>query len=132
MFRPLLVEDNVGVRLLIKAELQAVFPFIDAIEASDGREAFAHIDSSTPDLIFMDIGLPGENGLQLTRQIKNKHPDIIIVILTSHDSAYYRESAIRCRADHFLTKSCSIPDDVIPFVRSILLEKGYDADGSKK
>ena len=132
MFRTLRVEDNVGVRPLIKAELQAEFPSIDVIEASDGRKAFVHIDSSTPDLIFMDIGLPGENGLQLTRKIKNKYPDIMIVILTSHDSEYYRESAIQCRADHFLEKSCSIPDDVIPFVRSILLEKGFNADGSEK
>jgi DNA-binding NarL/FixJ family response regulator len=130
MFRTLLVEDNIGVRLLIKSELQAEFPSIDILEASDGREAFAQIDSTTPDLIFMDIGLPGENGLQLTRKIKGRYPDVIVVILTSHDSEYYRESAIQCRADHFLTKGCSIPGDVIPFVRSILLEKGYNADGS--
>jgi DNA-binding NarL/FixJ family response regulator len=132
MFRTLLVEDNAGVRLLIKAELQAEFPSIDIMEASDGREAFAHIHSSAPDLIIMDIGLPGENGLQLTRKIKDRCPNIIIIILTSHDSEYYREGAIQCRANHFLTKSCSIPDDVIPLVRSILLEKGYNPDGSEK
>jgi DNA-binding NarL/FixJ family response regulator len=132
MFRTLLVEDNIGIRQLIKAELQTEFPSIDIIEASDGREAFAQIDSPAPDLIFMDIGLPGENGLQLTRKIKSRYPNIIIVILTSHDSEHYRESAIQCRADHFLTKSSSIPNEVVPLVRSILLEKGFNADGSKK
>jgi DNA-binding NarL/FixJ family response regulator len=132
MFRTLLVEDSVGIRQLIKDELQTEFPSIDIIEASDGKEAFAHIDFPVPDLIFMDIGLPGENGLELTRKIKSRHPNIMIVILTSHDSEHYREAAIQYKADHFLTKSCRIPNEVVPLVRSILLEKGFSPDGSER
>ena len=132
MFRTLLVEDNMGIRQLIKDELQTEFPSMDISEASDGKEAFAQINSPFPDLIFMDIGLPGENGLELTRKIKSRYPNIVIVILTSYDSKHYREGAIRCKADHFLTKSCSIPNEVIPLVRSILLEKGFNADGSER
>jgi DNA-binding NarL/FixJ family response regulator len=78
----------------------------------------------------MDIGLPGENGLELTRKIKADHPDVIIIILTSHDSPEYREAAIRYKADYFFSKGSLLNDGVFTLVKSILLEKGFNADGS--
>jgi len=130
MFRTMLVEDNYGVRQLVKDTLQSQFPFIDIIEASDGMEAFQKIDFDPPHLIFMDIGLPGENGLELTRKIKIKYPDIIIIILSSHDSPEYREGARRVKANFFLAKGSSTPEDVCRLVESILLGKGFNTDGS--
>jgi len=78
----------------------------------------------------MDIGLPGENGLELTRKIKAAHPDVIIIILTSHDSPEYREAAIRYKADYFFSKDVLLNDGVFALVKSILLKKGFSADGS--
>ena len=52
----------------------------------------------------MDIRLPGENGLQLTKRIKTGYPDTKVVILTSYDSLEYREAAIRCGANCFISK----------------------------
>jgi two-component system response regulator NreC len=78
----------------------------------------------------MDIGLPGENGLELTRKIKSQYPDIIIIILTTYDSIEYREAAIRNKANGFLAKGSSTPEDVARLVESILSEKGFNADGS--
>ena len=130
MFRTMLVEDNYGMRQLVKVTLQSQFPFMDVIEASDGIEAFQKIDFDPPHLIFMDIGLPGENGLELTRKIKINYPDIIIVILSSYDSSEYRETATRAKADFFLAKGSTTPDDVCRLVEAILLGKGFNADGS--
>jgi len=62
----------------------------------------------------MDIQLPGENGLELTRKIKADYPDIIIIILTSHDSPEYREAATRCGANYFFLKG-SIATDELDF-----------------
>ena len=131
MFKTMLVEDNLGIRQLVKNTLEFQFPSMDIIEASDGVEAFQKIASHPPNLIFMDIGLPGENGLELTRKIKGKYPKTIIIILTSYDSIEYREAAIRYKADGFLAKGSSTPDDVGRLVESILLEKGFNADGSE-
>ena len=78
----MLVEDNPSFRQLVKNNLQDQFPSMDIIEAADGVEALQKIDSHPPNLIFMDIRLPGENGLELTRKIKTNYPDIIIIILT--------------------------------------------------
>ena len=104
---------------------------MDIIEAADGAEAFRKIDSDPPNLIFMDIGLPGENSLELTKKIKADHPEVIIIILTSHDSPEYREAAIRYKADYFFSKGALLNDGVFTLVKSILIKKGFNADGSE-
>lgn len=51
-------------------------------EAAEGNKALRKVSTFLPDLIFMDIKLPGKSGLYLTKKIKKDHPEIIIVILT--------------------------------------------------
>ena len=126
----MLVEDSSLFRQLVKNDLQSQFPSMNIIEAGDGIEAFQKIDSHHPNLIFMDIQLPGKNGLELTRKIKAGHPEIIIIILTSHDLPEYREAATRCKANYFLSKGSITTDEIFKLVKSILLEKGFNADGS--
>jgi DNA-binding NarL/FixJ family response regulator len=130
MFRTMLLEDSSLSRQLLKHNLQDQFPSMDIIEAADGVEALQKIDGHPPNLIFMDISLPGENGLELTRRIKADYPDIIIIILTSHDSPEYREAAIRCKADYFFSKGALLNDGISTLLKSILLKKGFRADGS--
>jgi len=130
MFTTMLVEDSLSFRHLVKDNLQNQFPSMDIIEAKDGTEALQKIDSHPPNLIFMDIRLPGENGLELTRKIKTGHPDIIIIILTSNDSLEYQEAATRNRANYFLSKDSTGSREISMLVRAILSEKGFNADGS--
>jgi DNA-binding NarL/FixJ family response regulator len=130
MFKTMLVEDSLSFRKLVKDNLKNQFPSMDIMEAEDGTEALQKIDSHPPNLIFMDISLPGENGLELTRKIKTGHPDIIIIILTSHDSLEYREAATRNRANYFLSKDSTAGSEISTLVRVILSEKGFNADGS--
>ncbi len=130
MFRTMLVEDSTSFRQVVKNSLQDQFPSMDIIEAGDGVEAFQKIDSNPPNLIFMDVQLPGENGLELTRKIKADYPDIIIIVLTNHDLPEYREAATRNKADYFFGKNSITTDGIFKLVKSILLEKGFNADGS--
>ena len=130
MFKTMLVEDNTAYRQAVKNDLQLQFPSMNIIEAADGVEAFQKIDSQSPNLIFMDISLPGENGLELTRKIKADHPEAIVIILTSHDLPEYREAAIQNKANYFFSKDSIKADEIFRLVKSILLEKGFNADGS--
>ena len=100
MFRTMLVEDSPSFRQLVRFNLEDQFPSMDITEAADGIEAFRRIDAQPPNLIFMDISLPGENGLVLTRRIKANYPNVIIIVLTNHDSPEYREAAMRAKADY--------------------------------
>ena len=126
----MLVEDSSSFRQVVKDNLQDQFPSMEIIEAADGVEALQKIDGRPPNLIFMDISLPGENGLELTRKIKADYPNVTVIILTSHDSPEYREAAIRYKADYFFSKGALLNDGVFTLVKSILLKKGFSADGS--
>lgn len=130
MFRTMVVEDSSSFREIIKYNLRDQFPSMDIIEAVDGVEAIQKIGSTPPNLIFMDIGLPGENGLELTRKIKADHPEVVVIILTSHDTPEYREAAIRYKADYFFSKEALLNDGVFTLVKSILIKKGFNTDGS--
>ena len=131
MFKTMLVEDSSSFRQFVKITLQDQFPSMDIIEAADGVEAFEKIDSHPPNLVLMDISLPGENGLELTRRIKKDYPGVIVIILTTHDSPEYREAAIRNKADYFFSKDAIVNDGIFTLVKSILQGKGFGADGSE-
>jgi len=76
-------------------------------EAANSTDAIEKVNSFPPHIIFMDISLPGQNGLEITRKIKALHPDIDVVFLTTYDYPEYREAARECGAYGFLTKGSS-------------------------
>ena len=104
LLKILIVEDNEAFRRSFKERLQATFPSMIVEEAVEGNEALEKVDIFHPKLIFMDIQLPGENGLTLTRKIKAKDPDISIVIVTNYDIMEYRNAAIQYGASDFISK----------------------------
>ncbi len=130
MFRTMLIEDNSPFRTVFKEGLKSRFPSMAITEAGGSEEALKEIGALPPQLIFMDIRLPGENGLELARRIKTDHPDITIVIFTSYNYPEYREAAIRYRADYFLSKSSVTTEEIFKLVKIILLEKGFRVNGS--
>jgi len=104
-FRILIVDDSDRYRALLKKALQASLPTIAIDEAANGSEALQKVDASLPDLIFMDIRLKEENGLELTKKIKSAHPNIHILVVTGYDMPDYRETASQYGADRFLVKT---------------------------
>jgi len=124
MFKTLLVEDNVSFRKMLRENLHDQFPSMVLEEAGDGIEAMQKIDSFCPDLIFMDIRLPGESGLELTKKIKSICPDIKIIMLTSYDLPEYRETAQKYGANHFIAKDSTTWKEITALVKSISSDLG--------
>ena len=94
---------------MLKESLCSGFPTMEIEEGPDGRGLFFNkIDSFHPKIVFMDVRLPGENGLELTKKIKKNYPDIIIVILTSYDLPEYRQAARESMADYFVPKDMAV------------------------
>ena len=110
MCKALIVEDSVTFRQILKESLCSQFPTMEIEEEPDGRDLFNKIESFHPKIVFMDIRLPGENGLELTKKIKKNYPDITVVIVTSYDLPEYREAARESMADYFVPKGSSIQD----------------------
>ncbi len=73
-----------------------------------------------PNLILMDIKLPGESGLELTKQIKDKFPSTIVIVLTNYDFPEYRVAAYESAADYFLGKGSSTAEEILELVDYIL------------
>ena len=118
-FRVLIVEDSTLFRKLLREMLHDRFPSIEIYEARDGEETLLHAEAVRPHLIFMDIRLPGENGLQLTQKIKARYPKIIVIILTGYDLPEYREASSQY-ADYFFSKDSSTRESIFTLVESIL------------
>ena len=119
MCKTLIVEDNATFRQMLKEVLHARFPMMEIAEEPDGSELFRRIDAFHPALVFMDIRLPGESGLELVKKIKRDHPEIVVVILTSYDLPEYRQAAEQSKANHFMTKD-SPTQRFLTLVESIL------------
>ena len=118
MCKTLIVEDNTTFRKMLKEVLGTRFPTMAVEEEPAGSELFPKIDAFHPDIVFMDIRLPGESGLELTQEIKMNYPTIIVVILTSYDFPEYRQAATQRKADYFITKD-SPTSDFLTLVESI-------------
>ncbi len=99
------MEDNYNYRNLLKKSLQNSLPKISIDEAKNGDTALQKIDTFHPDLIFMDIRLPTENGLELTKKIKTVHPHIVVFVITFYGTPEYQKAAFENGADTFLTKA---------------------------
>ncbi len=118
-FKVMLVEDDEGFRCSLARFITSRFPSIAIAEAGDGAEAMEKVEGFSPNLIFMDIYLPGQSGLELTRRIKTLHPNIHIVMLTSYDFPEYREVARASGAYRFLSKGSSTAGEIQELVEGL-------------
>ena len=124
MFTILLIEDNRLFRQSFRDFLQGRFPdIITIIEAADSIEALQKMDEQQPDLIFMDINLPGVNGLALSKMIKKNHPELPVFILTAYDLAEYREAVLGFGADEYIVKTAMNSREIEELVRCRLAGK---------
>lgn len=106
----LIVEDHTVVRegLRVMLELEADMEVVG--EAADGRTAITLATELVPDVILMDVAMPGLNGLEAARQLIHAQPDMRIIILTAHSDDVYVNRAVDCGAKGFLLKQDSTRD----------------------
>jgi len=116
--RVLIADDHAivrsGVRMLLEVE-----PDFEVVgEAEDGRQAIALTAELQPDIVLMDIGMPGVDGLEATRKIKALWPDINVVVLTMHRSEEHFFEMLKNGASGYLLKGAE-PGDLIHALRVV-------------
>jgi DNA-binding NarL/FixJ family response regulator len=116
--RVLLADDHVtvryGLRLLIDAE-----PDMTVVaEASDGEEAVRKTLEVRPDVVVMDISMPGMNGLAATRALKQTRPDTAIITLTRHTEDAYLQELLRAGVAGYILKR-SAPTELLHAIRGV-------------
>lgn len=126
MAKILIIEDNALIRRSLRDIVRRQFPSVSVEEARDQKEAIDKVQAFRPSLIFMDIKLPGGNGLYLTKKIKARLPSTAIAMITHYDIPEYRKAAVEWGANFFLSKCTSSRKDIVEIVESVVSEKGKD------
>jgi len=104
MIRILICDDQEVVREGLRVILNSA-PGLEVVGmAQDGAEALDLIPQTTPDLVLMDLKMPGMNGIQATRQIRNHYPQVRVLVLTTYDADEWVFDAIRSGAAGYLLK----------------------------
>src|SRR3954470_1513240 len=115
--RILLADDHVTVRHGLKLLIEAQSDMTVIAEASDGKAAMQNALALKPDVIVMDISMPGMNGLAATRALKQKHPNVVIVTLTRHGDDAYVQELLRAGVAGYVLKQ-SAPAELLQAIRA--------------
>jgi two-component system response regulator NreC len=116
MIRTLIVDDRADFRRRVK-EVLASEPDIEVIgEAADGQEAILKARELRPDVVLMDVSMPGRNGIDATRQLKDEMPEVRVIILSIFDLPQYKEAAMAGGASSYVVKQ-SLFKELLPAIR---------------
>ena len=118
MIKVLLVDDHELVRMGIKRLLQDV-PGLKVVgEAGSGEEAVLLARELIPDVVILDVNMPGIGGLEATRKMKRHNPDIKVLALTIYEDEPYPSRLLQAGAAGYITKGCD-PEEMIRAIRTI-------------
>lgn len=117
--RVFLVDDHPILRRGLKGLIQRNSNLTVVGEAGSAEEALEKLEETTPHLAIVDISLEGMDGLELTRRIRDEHPDVEVLILSMHDDARYIEKAIEAGASGYVLKD-NVNDIIENATRKVL------------
>ncbi|MGE5071904.1 MAG: response regulator, partial [Anaerolineae bacterium] len=122
--RLLLVDDHAVVRSGLKMLLSGESDVEIVGEAATAAEAMEMAGTTKPDVILMDIGLPDRSGIEATREIKKRYPDISIVALTIHEDEEYFFKMLEAGASGYVPKRAA-PEELLTAIRAAAVGEVY-------
>ena len=118
IIRVLLADDHAVVRKGIREFLEEEGDITVVAEATDGHEALALAQELTPDVVVLDIQMPGQSGIDVTRALRAAGSTVAILILTAYDDDPYIMAGIQAGANGYVLKSAA-PEEIVRAVRVI-------------
>ena len=132
MIRILLVDDHAVVRTGFRLLLQSQADLSVIAEAESGELGYQNYLESSPDVVVMDLAMPGMGGLEALRRIRARDPQARVLALSAHDDPMHARRALQEGALGFLSKR-SAPDDLITAVNTVAAGRRYiDANLAQK
>jgi two-component system response regulator NreC len=116
--RLMLVDDHEVIRVGLKTFLQSQADFDVVAEAGNGEEAVDRAMESHPDVILMDITMPGIDGMEVTRRLRILCPDCLVLALTVHDDKQYLMQMLAAGASGYITKQAAA-DELVEAIHTI-------------
>jgi DNA-binding NarL/FixJ family response regulator len=117
--RILLADDHAIVRQGLKLLIDAQPDMTVVGEAADGDAAMAQAQALQPDIVVMDVSMPGTNGLTATRTLKERQPALVVLVLTRHDEDRYLQELLRAGASGYVLKQ-SPPPQLLQAIRAVV------------
>lgn len=114
--RVLVVDDQALMRAGIRGILETAVDLEVVGEAADGQQAVDLVDQLLPDVVCMDVQMPGMDGLRATEIVVAQHPEVAVLVLTTFDGDEYLFGALRAGASGFIVKNAR-PESIIDAVR---------------
>jgi two-component system response regulator NreC len=122
--RLMLVDDHEVIRVGLKTFLQTQVDFNVVAEASNGEEAVDRAMESHPDVILMDISMPGIDGMEATRRLHVLCPECLVLALTVHDDKQYLMQMLAAGASGYITKRAAA-DELVEAIHTIAAGNVY-------
>ncbi|MGB7433923.1 MAG: response regulator transcription factor [Candidatus Acidiferrum sp.] len=124
MPRVLIVDDHAFIRRGVQTILQSFPEWEFCGEASNGSDAIQLVDRLRPDVVLMDVTMPGMNGLEATRIIHEAHPEAKVILLTLHESAEVLRNGFHAGATGYLLKA-DAEEELMKALRVVIGEGSY-------
>lgn len=105
MKRIYIVDDNAEIRQRLVAQLAETHDAQVVGQAATAEEALQGIDTARPDTLLLDIRLPGKSGMALLVDVRQRYPDMRIIIMTNYDYPHYRRQSLNAGAQYFFNKT---------------------------
>ena len=116
--RLLIGDDHAVVRKGMKQILAETRDIVVADEASNGREVLEKVQKNDFDMVLLDISMPGRDGLEVLKELKNLKPRLPVLMLSMYPEEQYAVRSLRSGASGYLTKD-SAPDELISAIRKV-------------
>jgi two-component system response regulator NreC len=120
----ILVDDHDVVRTGLRSFLNTQEDVKVVAEARNGEEALLRAEEMKPDLVIMDITMPGMDGLEATRRLKIQNPECLVLALTVHEDKQYFMEMLAAGASGYITKQAAA-DDLVAAIRSVAAGQVY-------
>lgn len=120
----LLVDDHRMVRTGLKSLLEGIDGIEVIGEASDGEEAIRVTREKNPDVVLMDVQMPGIGGLEATRRLVHVNPDIKVIAITVYGEEPFPSRLLQAGAAGYITKGSGI-DEVVQAIRKVMAGQRY-------
>ena len=118
MIRVVVVDDHLVVRAGLSQLLGTETDIVLVGTAADGREAIDVVDRERPDVVLMDLSMPGGDGIEAIRQLSMAFPECRVLVLTSFSDRTTITEALAAGADGYLLKHCE-PEQIVSAVRAV-------------
>jgi two-component system, NarL family, invasion response regulator UvrY len=119
MLKVLIADDHAIVRKGLKEILREASEQTTVGEASNGDEALAQVEAKPWDVVVLDITMPGQNGLEVLKQLKRNHPHLPVLMLSMHSGYHYVMGSLKAGASGYLNKETA-PEELVAAIHKAI------------